>query len=143
MIRADTFDSRDVIARLAELEAASFDWQGPLDGICSTCGDTRDEHPADPEDGALVYCPDDLAELRKLRELAEEGETYASDWPYGATFIADDYFEDYARELAEDIGAVDRDAAWPTTYIDWPAAAKALQADYTSIELDGFEFWVR
>ena len=41
------------------------------------------------------------------------------------------------------MGAVPRDAGWPTSYIDWERAADALKMDYTSIEADGRTFWVR
>ena len=87
--------------------------------------------------------PDEIAELGILRELAEQGESYAADWAYGETLIADAYFRDYAEELADDIGAVDKDAGWPLTYIDWDAAADALKQDYTAIEVAGRTFWTR
>lgn len=86
---------------------------------------------------------DDAAELATLRAFADEAEGYAADWRYGEAFIADDYFETYARDLADDIGAIDRNATWPLAYIDWAAAAAALQQDYTSVELDGRTFWTR
>jgi antirestriction protein len=75
-----------------------------------------------------------------IRELADAG---IEDWEHGATLIPEDGFEDYARELAEDIGAVDPNAAWPATYIDWEAAATALQQDYTSVEFMGVTYYVR
>jgi len=62
---------------------------------------------------------DDLREaIAAIDGLEECG---LEDWGYGAHLIREDYFEDYARELAEDIGAIDRDANWPLSYIDWPA----------------------
>src|SRR5438067_2318189 len=51
-------------------------------------------------------------------------------------FIADYNFEDYAQELAEDIGAIGRDNQWPVTCIDWDRAASELQYDYASVEVD-------
>lgn len=57
------------------------------------------------------------------------------------TLIADSYFEDHAREYAEEIGAINDDAKWPATHIDWKAAAEELQADYTSITFDGEDYW--
>lgn len=62
---------------------------------------------------------------------------------YGATLVRDSYFEDYARELAEDCGLIQRDAHWPNDCIDWERAARELQMDYTSVEFDGVEYWVR
>lgn len=34
--------------------------------------------------------------------------------------------EDYAEELAESIGAINSDASWPNSYIDWERAARDL-----------------
>lgn len=61
----------------------------------------------------------------------------------GVTLIRDSYFESYARELAEDIGAIKSDLGWPYDYIDWERAADALKQDYSSIDFDGVEYWVR
>lgn len=116
----DVIDSRDVIARIAELEELV--------------------PPADESDGTDN---EDRLELATLVALQDEAEGYAPDWKYGATLIRDSYFEDYAREFAEDIGAINKDASWPNTHIDWDAAANALQQDYTSVEFDGVTYWVR
>lgn len=37
---------------------------------------------------------------------------------------------DFAQNLAEDIGAIDEDAAWPNNCIDWERAARELEGDY-------------
>lgn len=78
--------------------------------------------------------------LDAIDELENEG---IEDWEYGAQFIREDYFEEYAQQLAEDIGAIDPNASWPLTYIDWEAAARALQMDYTSVEFLGNTYFVR
>ena len=75
--------------------------------------------------------------------LAEQAEGYAADWQYGEQLIRDSYFKDYAMELAEDIGAVDANASWPNTCIDWDQAARELQMDYTSVEFAGVTYWIR
>lgn len=87
--------------------------------------------------------PEDQEELDRLYEFAEEAKGYVPDWEYGETFISDDYFEDYARELAEDIGAIDPNASWPLNHIDWEAAADGLKMDYTSFEYEGMTYWAR
>ena len=86
---------------------------------------------------------EEQAELKALCDLQEEAEGYSEDWRYGATLIRDSYFEDYARELAEDISAIPSDNKWPCTCIDWKEAAEELQQDYTSVEFDGVTYWVR
>lgn len=110
----DIFDSRDVIKRITELELGE---------------DSLDEYEQE--------------ELKGLKELEDEAKGVAPDWEHGATFICDDYFEDYARDLAEDIGAISRDSHWPANCIDWEQAANELRMDYCSIEVDGTDYWVR
>jgi hypothetical protein len=54
-----------------------------------------------------------------------------------------EWCEQTGSELAEDIGAIDRNASWPATYIDWEAAADSLKADYSSIDFNGEDYWIR
>ncbi len=110
----NVIDSRDVIARIEELEA-------------------------DPEslDG------DDVDELRALKALAEQAEDYCEDWHHGATLIRGSYFKDYAMALADDLGAIPSDATWPCNCIDWKQAARELQMDYMAVDFDGVTYWVR
>ena len=82
-------------------------------------------------------------ELAVLVKLNEQGESYGADWGHGATLIRDSYFEDYAKELANEIGAIDSKAGWPNNCIDWERAARELQQDYTCISFDGVDYWVR
>ena len=85
---------------------------------------------------------DEKAELKVLEALAEEGEG-SPDWRHGETLIRDSHFEDYARELAEDIGAIKGDESWPLNCIDWKEAAELLQQDYFSVDFDGVDYWIR
>lgn len=119
----DIIDSRDVIERIVELESDAWD-------------DFREELDLGR------FTDDEREEYDALKALAAQGED-APDWSYGATLIHDSYFEDYARQLAEDIGAISGNEEWPLSYIDWEAAAEALQMDYTSIEFDGETYWIR
>jgi len=75
----DVIDSRDVIARIAELEA-------DLD---------RDE--------------DEAVELAALRKLAAEAEGYAADWHHGATLIRESHFTEYQQEMCADCGYIPLD----------------------------------
>ena len=111
----DVIDSRDVIARIEELEA--------IDGIQDKI-DNRAE------------------ELIALRKLAEEAEGYARDWKYGETLIRDSYWIDYVKELLYEIGALPKDIP-NFLAIDWEETAKNIQVDYTSVEFDGVTYWVR
>lgn len=118
---SDVIDSRDVIWHIADLE--------------SDLADARDE-------GDDLAVADILQQLKPLQDLAEEGENL-SDWSYGVQMIEDSYFEDYARQFAEDIGAITGDETWPACHIDWKEAAESLQMDYTPIEYDGHTYWAR
>lgn len=121
-MRGDRFDSREIIERIEELELL--------------LGSDDDEQP----DATLDV---EREELALLRDIASDGES-ATDWQYGETFIPDADFEDYARELAEDIGAIrSSDYSWPASHIDWTAAADALRMDYTSYTFDGIEYLAR
>lgn len=92
--------------------------------------------------------PEDIETAKELTAIIEgvdeiEREAGHGDWEYGATFIPESEFEDYARELASDIGAINEDAAWPACHIDWKAAAQSLQQDYMSVEIDGETYLCR
>ena len=65
---------------------------------------------------------------------------YADDEP---TLIAESYFETYAQELAEDIGAIPSDLQWPVRHIDWEAAADELSQDYSEFDFDGGAWLIR
>lgn len=112
----DVIDSRDIIGRIEELEdmAEGDDW-------------TIEEND----------------ELNALKALAAEAADYAPDWEHGETLIRDSYFQEYAMELAEDLGAVKHDATWPNNCIDWEQAARELRMDYTAVDFDGVTYWVR
>jgi len=115
-------DSRDLIAALESYDDAINDDEG------------------------LFTVEEQQAIVEEYGELAEEVRALdgcCEDWTYGATLINEDYFEDYAREVAQDIGALDSDSSWPHAYIDWPAAARALQMDYTTVEYGGDTYYVR
>lgn len=130
----DVIDSRAVNERVAELESERDAFELP-EG-------TWPEGWTAAQEWAEQY-PDEAAELRALTDLASEAEGYAPDWQYGAALIRDSYFQDYAQELADDIGAVPDNVTWPLTCIDWEQAARELRMDYTSVEFDGVTYWVR
>lgn len=146
----DIIDSRDVIARIEELEAER-------EALQETLGDAREAYRATLEsegaaeldavmaakDALAAWGVDDGVELAALKALADEASGYAADWYDGETLIRDSYFTNYAMQLAEDIGAIDRNAQWPNTCIDWDQAARELQMDYTAVDFDGVTYWIR
>lgn len=139
----DTIDSRDVMERIEELRQelggtpfANEDLS--IDRLKDLLEETPDEWRE-----ATAFDPDDVEELIRLLEFAVAGEYTAADWEYGATFILGSYFKEYAQELAEDIGAINRDARWPNDCIDWDQAADELKADYSTVEVGKYTYYVR
>jgi len=61
------------------------------------------------------------------------------------TAIDEDGFEEYAEDLADDLGAYSRKASnsWPLCHIDWTAAAEALKVDYETFEFEDTTYLVR
>jgi antirestriction protein len=134
----DIIDLRDVIARVEELEEER-----------ERCTLTApDGTETENSEGWAEVFPEEAAELAMLNTLLEEckgnggDEQWRGDW-YSVTLIRDSYFETYAQELADDIGAINSDARWPNNCIDWERAARELQMDYTSVDFFGIDYWTR
>lgn len=122
---ADVIDSRDVIERIEELETE------------------REAHEDDVEALAQWDADDDTGgELKRLRALADEA-SGSPDWTHGEALVSDAYWVRYAQELADDIGATDRDAKWPQTCIDWDQAARELAQDYYTVSYGKTDYWIR
>lgn len=85
-------------------------------------------------------------ELTVLRNFLEElrgcggDEQWRGDW-YPVALIKDSYFEDYAKQFAEDCGFLKNVHTWPFNCIDWQEAASQLQGDYISADLAGTTYW--
>lgn len=124
----DTLDTRDIRARL--------DY---LDELAETANDTEvdsDERDVAREDREAAE--EEYNALTNLWDTESDNE-----WEWGATLIHTDYFEEYARELADELGFIDREASWPVRHIDWEAAANELAVDYREVEFDGATYLVR
>lgn len=120
-------DSRDIIARIEELE---------------TC---LQDHAEDPSGGH--WSDEDAAELAALQALAKDAE-HAPDWSYGETLIRRSYFVDYTAQLIDDCYEMPKEmnsGQWPYRHmsIDYEAAARELEQDYTSVDFDGIEYLIR
>lgn len=113
-------DSREIEERLTDLEGYLL---------------TLREEGAGPDEDAEA----EFAELNTLREDADP----TGEWPYGMQFIREDRFEEHAQDLADDLGLIQKDAAWPMSYIDWSAAADALRMDYSVFTLFGTTYFAR
>lgn len=143
-----TLDTRDLLKRKNELE----DLRDAIEAAKDELHDHQEERPdGDAWKERLEELQDKLEsaqedfgddEKQELEEL-EELESEISDFSHGETMIEVDDFEEYAQELAEDCGMIDRDANWPLTCIDWKQAAKELSQDFTLVTYHGTDYYVR
>ena len=132
----DTIDSRDVIARIEELEAEWEDLRSAMDDH-NTDSDAYEEASAALKE---FDNSEEGQELIALKALAERGEDYAPDWEYGAQLIHEDYFETAMDEMLEDCGDIPKDLpSYLTITVDYDA----LKQDYTELDFDGQTYYIR
>lgn len=110
--------------------------------------DAQPEHNHDDVEHWVEWLDeDDIERLKVLEDLDGELNNDLEGWARNEpTAIPEDEFEEYAEELAKDIGAIDPDASgsgWPLTCIDWEKAADELKVDYTTFAFDGTDYLVR
>ena len=157
----DIIDSRDIVARVEELE-------NDLSTVeCETCNGEGSVEGDNGDTASTITCPhcegnqtvsllagvempeeatheEQFKELEILRALVEEINNNAGDnADDGVTLVSDSYFEDHARQEAEDCGLLKDTDRWPGNCIDWKEAADQLKQDYSAIDWDGVEYWVR
>jgi hypothetical protein len=154
----DIIDSRDIVARMEELENELHDAHvAEHEKVMNDEALTDEDRATVPDpvnfDEWLDYVltsPDghlyegEAEELKTLRALVEDINSSAGDDAAdGVGLIRDSYFVTYAQEFHDDIHGRDAATGWPYDYIDWDRAAEALQSDYSSVEYDGVTYWVR
>lgn len=159
-------DMEDITTRYAELRDERADLETEADDTAEALAELRDKRAEactaefDDEitdaDEALTaarralaeWDADNAEELAELAELLEElrgaggDHKWEGDW-YPRELIDTDDFEEYAEELADDIGAVPSDAGWPQRCIDWEQAARELSQDYSMVSFRGSDYYYR
>jgi hypothetical protein len=145
----DTLDSRDIIARIEELQEALAEVTCPE---CDGAGEVANGQDGQPRVkcaecwGAGTIQPpvdeDNAEELATLTALAEEAEGYAPDWTHGETLIRDSYFTEYAMGLLADCGDLPRELPHYIV-IDEEATARNIRMDYTAVEFGDVTYWIR
>lgn len=162
----DMIDVRDIIARVEELEAeitGELDGEAQLDdegnvkediAKCGVCGFEWNDAlisgitPTPSGRCPVEYEHAEREELATLTDLLDElrgcggDEQWQGHW-YPVTLINSDYFEDYARQLADDIGAINAEATWPNNHINWEAAAEDLKQDYSTVDFGESTYYYR
>ncbi len=147
-------DTRDLYKRQCEL-------QSDLDDLKNELEEAEEALQDDIEDGEehIDGCECDLCEEfqrckyaladwkdeyeEELKELDDLEWEVGSEWRHGVGLIDVDDFEEYAEQLAEDIGAIDRNQHWPHDCIDWEQAAKDLAMDYSVCTYEGTDYYFR
>lgn len=125
-----TYDDAESIREVAGEDIIDTrDLQGLIDRL-----DAREDDDEDPLS---------VAETELLAALCDLRDEVGDEWPHGVTLIAERHFTEYARQFAEDIGAIDDNARWPATCIDWVRAAGELRMDYASTEFGGVTYFFR
>lgn len=124
---ADLLDTRDIIERIEWLES-------------DEAKDT-DTYEAKEIEEFAQELTDLMAFMDEMKGYGGD-EQWRGDW-YPLTLIADNYFEQYAQELAEEIGDISSEIRWPYTCIDWEKAARELQVDYSEYTFKDHTFWAR
>lgn len=119
----DYIDVRDIIARFEDLRVNS--------------GTAIDE---------MAELADLTTILSDLRDVGAGDHQWEGDW-YPVTLIRDSHFRDYVQEFAIECDMLPKVNAtrwpYPTVTADWDRAARELQMDYTSVEIDGVTYWTR
>ena len=159
MSRGDTeidaekiLDSRDIITRFDYLTEERNDLKSRLEDAEETLKDATDDTTADglaeeaqealdrAKDALTEWDAEHADELKALEDFIDEG---TDEFRHGETLVREDHFEDYARDLAEETGALENCDHWPLTCIDWEKAARELRMDYTEAEFLGHTYLFR
>lgn len=141
-------DTRDLMKELEELENELQDLDEAIAEAEEYIEDNTDEDENDILESELQQAKDEYEywmadneeKMRALQNLREK----IPEFEKGKALIAEDYFEEYAQDLASDLyGNEIAKAQWPFDCIDWKQAADELKQDYAYIEFDGDTWWYR
>jgi hypothetical protein len=140
-----TLDIDELNDRLKELETMRDTLTEAKDLFTEAETDEeKDEAQAQIDSAESDFGADEQAELSELESLKDDvGESRGGISTDGGPFVHENDFEDYARELADDLGTVDKNAGWPMSCIDWEQAAEELKQDYSSLEFRGVTYLYR
>jgi len=111
----DIIDSRDIIERIEELEFLN-----------ATDGESFSGRE----------------ELETLKALAAECSSLSADWEFGESLIRYSYWENYIQEMLEDCGDIPADLPWYIA-IDWETTADNISQDYSIVEFNGIDYYIR
>jgi DNA repair exonuclease SbcCD ATPase subunit len=149
-----TIDTRDLYKRQLELQDLKDALEGAREELdqLNTSKPGEDDSLEDLEEwesslesaqsaldeAQAAFGTDEQEELEELDNLESE---IGRSWSDGESMIPEDEFEDYARELADDLGST-KGNEWPFTCIDWERAARELAMDYATVSYQGEDYYV-
>lgn len=83
-------------------------------------------------------------ELKEIEEINEVEDEVGSEFEYGCTLISEDDFEDYCKELLQDIGVLpDNIPSYIAYNINWEGVADDLKVDYSELDYQGTTYLFR
>ena len=144
---ADYSSAEEIVQAMLELHEDEEDPELMLQDIEDDAQALGVSESMSPEDWEEVYealkaVKDSHLELEAIKAYASNtGEKITpslveeAEEAYQGQYDSD---EDFAQELAEELGYIDGNASWPYTCIDWEWAARELMYDY--FEMDGYYF---
>lgn len=137
-------DSRDVEERIEELESGRQDLVDIRDEAKENYVTDPVEYGGDFNEAVKALSDwDNSSEGSELNDLkAFRDEVNSSEWTYGLTLISDMYWEEYVKELCEDIGDVPRDMPHYIA-IDWEQTAENISVDYSEANINGNTYYFR
>lgn len=134
-------DTRDLAERRDELK----------DQILSSFQETFEHYAEDTydfedilfeEEEIQSWKEDWKDELEEIDEIDSIENEVGSEFDYGTTLIEDNDFEEYVEELLIDCGYISKDMpSW--IEIDWEATAENVKQDYSEVEYQGRNYYVR
>ena len=145
----DVIDSRDIIARIDELETDESMLQDTIieaeEALESSEG-ARAEMQAGKEltearEALVDFNEENEEELSSLKAVAEECKNYA-DWKCGETLINEMYFIEYCMEFLVDCGYLPSDLP-SFIAIDEEQTAENMKDDYMEVDFDGETYLMR
>jgi hypothetical protein len=85
-----------------------------------------------------------FTELEVIEAINDLENSVGSEWSYGVTLINEDDFEDYCKELIEEIGDLPSDLpSYISNNIDWSGVADDLRVDYAEVDFRGETYLFR
>ena len=144
---SNTIDSRDVIARIEELEAElTTEYEQYEEEYLSKTSEAAGGAP-EYEDWLMLDDTFEKEELITLKKLADQAES-SPDWLHGEQLINAEYFTQYIEELINDCYEMPKEinsGEWPWRHvtIDYEAAAEEAKQDYMEVDFNGNTFLIR